>query len=167
MLLQILDDGRLTDGQGRIVNFKNTIIIMTSNIGSAYYQEEKDPKVIENKVTGELRKYFRPEFLNRVDEIIVFNKLIQKDIVRIVDLQLADLVRKLEERRIRLKIDPAAKEKLAQEGYDEEFGARPLKRLLQREVQDVLALDLLKGQYKEGDTVTLEVDKKTGAFLFS
>jgi ATP-dependent Clp protease ATP-binding subunit ClpB len=165
MLLQVLDDGRLTDGQGRIVNFKNAIIIMTSNIGSQYFQEEKDAAKIKEKVTLELRKSFRPEFLNRVDEIITFNKLSEKDIVKIVDLQLVGLEQKLKERGIQLKVDTKAKEKLAQEGYDAEFGARPLKRLVQRQIQDPLALDLLKGKYKEGDIVTLCVDKKTGEFI--
>ena len=166
MLLQILDDGRLTDGQGRVVNFKNTLIILTSNIGSRYFQEESDPAKLREKVSLELRNHFRPEFLNRVDEIITFNKLTQKDIIQIVDLQLAGLVQKLKERGITLKIDAKAKEKLADEGYDAEFGARPLKRLIQREIQDPLALDLLKGKYKEGGTVSVQTDKKTGEFVF-
>ena len=160
MLLQILDDGRLTDGQGRIVNFKNTIIIMTSNIGSQYYQEEQNVAKVKEKVALELRKYFRPEFLNRVDETIIFNKLSEKDIVKIVDLQLVGLEQKLKERGIQLKVDPKAKEKLAKEGYDSEFGARPLKRLIQREIQDPLALDLLQGHFKDGDTILIQVDKK-------
>ncbi len=166
MLLQILDDGRLTDGQGRVVNFKNAMIIMTSNIGSQHYQEKRDFSLVKEAVKGELKNHFRPEFLNRVDEIIVFNKLAEKDIVKIVELQLSDLTGKLKERGITLKVDESAKKKLAQEGYDEEFGARPLKRMIQREVQDPLALDLLKARYKEGDTITVSVDKKTGEFIF-
>ena len=167
VLLQILDDGRLTDGQGRIVNFKNTLIIMTSNIGSQYFQEELDTAKLKEKVTRELRNHFRPEFLNRVDEIITFNKLSEKDIIKIVDLQLSGLEQKLRDRGISLKIDAKAKEKLAQEGYDTEYGARPLKRLIQREIQDRLALDLLQGRFKAGSTVSIQVDKKSGEFVFS
>jgi len=166
LLLQILDDGRLTDGQGRVVNFKNTILIMTSNIGSQYYQEEGDADKIREKVTRELRNHFRPEFLNRIDEAIIFSKLSEKDIVKIVDLQLRDLRKKLEERGIALRIDEKAEQKIAHEGYDAEYGARPLKRLIQREIQDPLALDLLKGKYSEGDTIAVQVDKKTGEFIF-
>jgi ATP-dependent Clp protease ATP-binding subunit ClpB len=167
ILLQILDDGHLTDGQGRVVNFKNTLIVMTSNIGSQYFQETGDIAKIKEKVTGELKNYFRPEFLNRLDEIIVFNKLGEKDILKIVDLKIRDLERKMAERGIRLKIDEKAREKLAHEGYDPEFGARPLNRLIQRLIQDPLALDLLQGKYKEGSLVHIEVDKKTGELIFT
>ncbi len=151
VLLQIMDDGRLTDGQGRIVNFKNTVIIMTSNA----------PK-------EDMRKIFRPEFLNRIDEIISFNPLTPKDIGKIVDLELSSLEKKIKNaRNITLKIEPAVKEKLAKEGYDAEFGARPLRRLIQREIQDKLALELLKGAFKENQTVSVALDKKTGEFEFN
>ncbi|HPM42871.1 MAG TPA: ATP-dependent chaperone ClpB, partial [Candidatus Omnitrophota bacterium] len=166
VLLQILDDGRLTDGQGRIVNFKNTVIIMTSNIGSQFFQDDSGSKEdIKREIQGELRKSFRPEFLNRVDEIIIFNKLSEKDIEKIVDLQLKTLEARLAKRNIRLDVDKKSKEKLAKEGYDPDYGARPLKRLIQREIEDPLALALLEGKYKDGDKVTVSTDPKTGAFV--
>ncbi len=167
ILLQILEDGRLTDGQGRVVNFKNTLVILTSNIGSHLFQTEGgDFSKIKAQVLDETKKYFKPELLNRVDEIIVFNKLTQKDITRIVDLGLADLKKKLQEKNISLEVDSAAQEKLARDGYSPEYGARPLRRLLQRQIQDPLALDLLKGAYKEGDHVRVSVDPKSDGFIF-
>lgn len=167
VLLQILEDGRLTDGQGRIVNFKNTIIIMTSNIGSQYFQEENLPKdKLKKGISDEIKMHFRPEFINRVDEIIIFNKLGIKDIEKIVELQLADLEAKLKEKNIGFEIDKKAKEKLAKEGYDPDFGARPLRRLIQREIQDKLAMELLQARYKEGDKIIVSVDAKTGEFKF-
>ncbi|MBP7055227.1 MAG: ATP-dependent chaperone ClpB [Candidatus Omnitrophica bacterium] len=166
VLLQILDDGRLTDGQGRIVNFKNTVIIMTSNIGSQFFQDDSSSKEdIKREIQGELKKSFRPEFLNRVDEIIIFNKLSEKDIEKIVDLQLKILESRLSKRNIRLEVDKKSKEKLAKEGYDPDYGARPLKRLIQREIEDPLALALLEGKYKDGDKVNVSTDPKTGAFV--
>lgn len=166
VLLQILDEGRLTDGQGRIVNFKNTVIIMTSNIGSQFFQDGSNSREdVKREIQAELRKNFRPEFLNRVDEIIVFNKLSEKDIEKIVDLQLQSLGSRLAKRNIRLDVDKKAKEKLAKEGYDPDYGARPLKRLIQREIEDPLALKLLEGKYKDGDKVVVSVDPKTGAFV--
>jgi ATP-dependent Clp protease ATP-binding subunit ClpB len=149
ILLQIMEDGRLTDGQGRIVNFKNTVIIMTSNIP-----------------VQDIKLYFKPEFINRIDEIIIFNKLTQKDIEKIVYIQLQDLAEKLKAKNITLEADKKAKEKLAKEGYDPDFGARPLRRLIQRELQDTLALKLLEGKYKEGDKIVISVDEKTGGFKF-
>ena len=164
VLLQILDDGRLTDGQGRVVNFKNTVIIMTSNLGSAYFQEESNSKEdVKRLVLDEVKKGFRPEFINRIDEIIIFNKLAQGDIEKIVALQLKDLEERLAKRNMTLKVDKKARERIAQEGYDPDFGARPLRRLIQREIQDVLALKLLEGIYKDGDTITVTVDPKSGA----
>lgn len=154
VLLQILEDGRLTDGQGRIVNFKNTVIIMTSNIGSQYYQEDSRIKEeIQLLVRQEVAKHFRPEFINRVDELIVFNKLTQADIEKIVDLQLVDLKKRLQARNMELMVEPDAKKLLGQAGYDPDFGVRPLRRLIQRELQDPLALKLLQGEYKEGDRI--------------
>lgn len=167
VLLQILEDGRLTDGQGRVVNFKNAMIIMTSNIGSQYFQDDSNSREdIKREVQAEMKKHFRPEFLNRVDEIIIFNKLSEKDIEKIVSLQLKDLEAKLKARNITLIVDKKAMEKLAKEGYDPDFGARPLRRLIQREIQDSLALELLEGKYKDGDKITVTVDDKTGKFKF-
>jgi ATP-dependent Clp protease ATP-binding subunit ClpB len=167
VLLQILEDGRLTDGQGRHVSFRNTVIIMTSNIGSHYFQDEANSKAdIARGINEEIRKHFRPEFINRLDEIIIFNKLTQADIEKIVELQLVSLEKKLKEHGITLVVDKKAKAKIAKEGYDPDFGARPLRRLIQRDLQDVLALKLLKGEYKEGDKVQVSVDEKTGKLRF-
>ena len=165
ILLQILDDGRLTDGQGRVVSFKNTVIIMTSNIGSAFFQDDAMSKEgLKRAVQDEVRKSFRPEFINRIDEIITFNKLSEKDIEKIVELQLKGLTEKLAARNIKLDVDKKAREKLAKEGYDPDYGARPLKRLIQREIEDPLALELLDGKYKDGAKINVTVDAKTGAF---
>ena len=147
ILLQILEDGRLTDGQGRVVNFKNTLVIMTSNI------------------KGELKDYFRPEFLNRIDEIITFNQLTEGDIARIVKLQLEELSLRLEDKKVTLEVSPAAQKELAQEGFDPVFGARPLKRLIQKKLQDQIALKLLSAELKEGDNV--KVDYSNGDFRFT
>lgn len=167
VLLQIMEDGRLTDGQGRVVNFKNAVIIMTSNVGSQYFQEPSlSREEIKKMVQEELRRRFRPELLNRIDEIIIFNKLDRSSIEKIVDLLLKDLQEKLKARNIELKLDQKAKTKLAEEGYDPEFGARPLRRLIQRAVQDPMALQLLKGEYKEGDTVTVSANGEDGGFAF-
>jgi ATP-dependent Clp protease ATP-binding subunit ClpB len=166
VLLQILEDGRLTDGQGRVVNFKNSIVIMTSNIGSQYFQDVKRSKEdIRELIEDEMKRHFRPEFLNRVDEIIVFNKLTERDIAKIVDLQLNELAGKLMARNIKIDVDKKAREKIAREGYDPDFGARPLRRLIQRELQDRLALELLNGAYKDGDRIAVTVDDK-GEFKF-
>ncbi|HNV85565.1 MAG TPA: ATP-dependent chaperone ClpB [Candidatus Omnitrophota bacterium] len=167
ILLQILEDGRLTDGQGRVVNFRNTVVILTSNIGSHYFQGERDSKgKVRDQVLQELRAHLRPELMNRIDEIIVFNKLNQGDIGKIVDLQLKELETKLSERKIGLRVDREAREKLAAEGYDSEFGARPLRRLIQREIQDPLAVRILSGEYRDGAQAVVGVDKKSGTFQF-
>ncbi|GIK40644.1 MAG: chaperone protein ClpB [Chloroflexota bacterium] len=162
-LLQLLDDGRLTDGHGRTVNFKNTVVIMTSNIGSHYIME-LGPEAAEPKVMEALRQHFRPEFLNRIDDIIMFHGLSRSDLARIVDIQLAHLRRLLAERKITLELTEAAKLHLAEIGYDPTFGARPLKRVIQRELQDPLALRLLQGEFKEGDAI--RVDFKEGSLVF-
>ncbi len=162
-LLQLLDDGRLTDGHGRTVNFKNTVVIMTSNIGSHYIME-LGPEAAEPKVMEALRQHFRPEFLNRIDDIIMFHGLSRSDLARIVDIQLAHLRRLLAERKLTLELTEAAKLHLAEIGYDPTFGARPLKRVIQRELQDPLALRLLQGDFKEGDTI--RVDFKEGSLMF-
>jgi ATP-dependent Clp protease ATP-binding subunit ClpB len=140
VLLQVLDDGRLTDGQGRTVDFTNAVFIMTSNL------------------PGDPRDFFRPEFINRVDEIVRFRELTQDDLTEIVDIQLVGLVQRLAERRIGLEVTDAAKARLAEEGFDPAFGARPLKRVIQKQLGDRLAIALLEGTFHEGDTVTVDVD---------
>jgi ATP-dependent Clp protease ATP-binding subunit ClpB len=159
VLLQILDDGRLTDGQGRTVDFKNTIIVMTSNIGSHWFgAAELSPAEQETRVLDEVRATFRPEFLNRVDELIVFHPLGKDEIAGIVDIQLRQLQHRLADRKLAVTLSPAAREYLATKGYDPAYGARPLKRLIQREIQDALALKLLGGEVREGDTVEIDRD---------
>ena len=155
VLLQMLDDGRLTDGQGRTVNFKNTVVIMTSNAGGQWILEygESDWEEAERRVTDTLREMFKPEFLNRVDDVIIFRPLGRSDLLQIVHLQLAGLERLLAERRLRLDVAPEAKEFLIAEGYDPAYGARPLKRVIQRRIQNPLALAVLEGEYSEGDLI--------------
>ncbi len=166
ILLQILDDGRLTDGQGRTVDFKNTVIIMTSNIGSHYIQELVDnEEEMKSKVNELLKTHFRPEFLNRIDEIIIFKPLTKEHLKRIVEIQMSHLKKRLADRHIELEITDAAKEKLAEIGYDPVYGARPLKRTIQKYIQDPLANLILKGEFKEGDTILIDVDEK-GDFKF-
>jgi ATP-dependent Clp protease ATP-binding subunit ClpB len=165
ILLQVLDDGRLTDGQGRTVDFRNTIIVMTSNLGSQAFNESwLSPEQQREKVLEEVRSHFRPEFVNRVDDIIVFHPLTRDDISRIVDIQLRGLESRLRDRKLTLLLTDAAREYLANKGYDPAYGARPLKRLIQREVQDPLAVRLLSGELREGQTV--EVDATGGGLVF-
>ncbi len=154
-LLQLLDEGRLTDGQGRTVDFRNTIIIMTSNVGSRWIKD-KGVDEARDKVMEELDRIFRPEFLNRIDEIILFRSLTKEDLRRIVDIQMRHLRRLLDERKMDLQMTDEARRHLAEVGYDPVYGARPLKRVIQRQVQDPLALSLLRGEFDEGDTVRLE-----------
>ncbi len=171
MLLQILEDGRLTDGQGRTVSFRNTVIVMTSNVGAAMIEKntigfsvharDKRTEDTRKRLLDALRGAFRPEFLNRVDDIIVFNALTREDLARIVDIQLSNVAKLLEDRGIALEVTPAAKERIISEGYDPNYGARPMKRAIQRLVQDPLALKLIAGAFAEGDTVV--VDGKEGA----
>jgi ATP-dependent Clp protease ATP-binding subunit ClpB len=162
VLLQILDDGRLTDSQGRLVDFRNTVIIMTSNIGSPLIVQagaQTDDRAwlaVEERVRDELRNHFRPEFLNRVDDIIVFRPLSREDLAEIVDIQLRHLERLLAGRHLRLEVTPEAREFLADRGYDPVYGARPLKRVIQRELQNPIALEVLEGRFHEGDTVRVE-----------
>lgn len=160
ILLQILDDGRLTDSQGRTVDFKNTVIIMTSNLGGNYILDNTggDWALVEAQVANTLRQHFRPEFLNRVDDIIVFRPLGTEQITHIVDLQLNKLDQLLADRKLAVAITPAAKQFLAREGYDPAFGARPLKRTIQRLLQNPLALAVLEGRFSEGDTIRVDVD---------
>jgi ATP-dependent Clp protease ATP-binding subunit ClpB len=155
ILLQIMDDGRLTDGHGRTVDFKNSVVIMTSNIGSqsleTVHSEEREQ--MERRVTEALRQRFRPEFLNRVDEILIFNALTREDIRAIVDIQVGMLKERLTDRKISIDLTDEAKELLAEKGFDPLYGARPLKRVIQRDIQDALALKILNGEIVEGDTV--------------
>jgi ATP-dependent Clp protease ATP-binding subunit ClpB len=163
VLLQILDDGRLTDGHGRTVNFKNTVVIMTSNVGS-HWIKELGPEAAKDRVLEELNRHFRPEFLNRVDEVIVFHSLTMEDLVQIVDIQLRRLQDLLAERNIALELTEAARQLVAEKGYDPVYGARPLKRTIQRELQDPLALKILQGEFKDGETVL--VDARDGELVF-
>ena len=171
ILLQIMDDGRLTDGKGRKVDFKNTVIIMTSNLGSSYLQSEnvRSDAAFEQaskQVMEALHGHFKPEFLNRVDDIIIFHPLGKEQLVKIVDLRLEDLRRLLADRKISLELTDAAKELLFTEGYDPNFGARPLKRAIQKLVQDPLALKILDGAVLHGDHVVVDADKKAGKMTF-
>ncbi len=161
VLLQILDDGRLTDSQGRTVDFRNTVIIMTSNIGSQYILERAGTDAwdaVGDHVLGELRRAFRPEFLNRVDDIIVFRPLDREQLAEIVELQLRRVAKLLAERRLDLEVTDAAKAYIADQGYDPAFGARPLKRAIQRLIQNPLALEVLEGRFEEGDRVVVDRD---------
>ena len=159
ILLQILDDGRLTDGHGRTVDFKNTIVIMTSNIGGQWLQdpllgdEERKDRTMEA-----LRATFKPEFLNRIDDIIIFRSLAMEDIERIIDIQLGLIRKRLQERKLILELTEGAKEYIAQEGYSPVYGARPLKRVLQKQILDTLAMKLLEGSFAEGDQIVIDSD---------
>ncbi len=173
ILLQILDDGRLTDAKGRTVDFSNTVIIMTSNVGSEYLMNlskeefEKNYDKIKEQIMEELKKRFRPEFLNRIDEIIIFHPLAEEEIKRIVDLLISKLNKRLEERGIKIKLTEEAKTELAKRGYVPEFGARPLRRTIQREIETPLSVKILEGSVKEGDTVVVDYDKEKGEFTFT
>src|SRR6185369_6584074 len=164
VMLQIMDDGRLTDGKGRTVDFKNTVIIMTSNLGSSFLQSEglkseKDFDDASKQVMNTLHGHFKPEFLNRVDDIIIFRPLGKEQLVRIIDLRLEDLRRLLAERKISIELTDAAKELLFTEGFDPNFGARPLKRAIQKLIQDPLALKILDGEVLHGDHIVVDGDK--------
>jgi len=183
VLLQVLDDGRLTDGQGRTVDFKNTIVIMTSNLGSPiiqeYFQNEdgrskmEDGKKseirnskseMEQAVMAELKRHFRPEFLNRVDDVIIFQSLDEEDLSRIVDIQLEKLKKRLAQQQLTLDVDAAAKKLLAKEGYDPQFGARPLKRAVQERILNPLSMRLLEGEFKPGDKIKVTAKDDELAF---
>ncbi|MEW5726123.1 MAG: AAA family ATPase, partial [Thermodesulfobacteriota bacterium] len=160
-LLQILDDGRMTDGQGRTVDFKNAIVIMTSNIGSQWITDlgGREHEEMERRVLEALRAHFKPEFLNRIDDIIIFHALSREHLQRIVDLQVDLLNRRLAEHKLSLELTDGAKEYLAREGWDPVYGARPLKRAVQRNLLDHLSLALLEGRFKEEDVIRV----RTGA----
>jgi ATP-dependent Clp protease ATP-binding subunit ClpB len=157
VLLQLLDDGRLTDGQGRTVDFRNTVVIMTSNAGSELWANG-DVAVSRDAVVSNLRRHFRPEFLNRIDEVVVFHRLVSEHLKQIVDIQLNRVRKLLAERRLTLEVAESAKELLARAGWDPTYGARPLKRAIQRSLQDPLALQILQGAFKDGDTVQVEAE---------
>ncbi len=170
ILLQVLDNGRLTDGKGRVVNFKNTIIVMTSNVGSELFKEmsklgfetsEADAKAkdYKSKIKGSLKEYFRPEFLNRIDDIIIFNSLSREDVAKIVDIQLLELIKQVEGKGIKLSIDPSAKKYIVEHGFDPEYGARPIKRLIQKAILDKLADRMIGGIIKHGSKVKISFEK--------
>jgi ATP-dependent Clp protease ATP-binding subunit ClpB len=167
VLLQVLDDGRLTDGQGHTVDFRNTLIIMTSNLGAEYLvnqPEGQDSDAVKDQVMAAVRASFRPEFLNRIDEIILFHRLKRSDMGRIVDIQMRRLAKLLEDRKITIVLEPAARDWLAERGYDPAYGARPLKRTIQKSVQDPLAEMILSGRIKDGDKVVVSATRKGLAF---
>ncbi|MGI8955745.1 MAG: ATP-dependent Clp protease ATP-binding subunit [Chthoniobacterales bacterium] len=164
VLLQVLDDGRITDGQGRTVDFKNTVIIMTSNIGSQFITEETSSEARSRLVMDALRQHFRPEFINRVDEIIIFDRLTDEDLKKIVEIQLHRLTKRLESQKIILHLSDAAKELVAHAGYDPVYGARPLKRAIQKQILDPLSLQILEGKFHEGQTI--QVDERDGKLAF-
>jgi ATP-dependent Clp protease ATP-binding subunit ClpB len=156
VLLQILDDGRLTDSKGRTVDFKNTVLIMTSNLGSREIQEvSDDEKQVREAVTQVLHDHFKPEFLNRIDDIVIFHRLSREEITKIIDVQLERLRQMLHDRNISLQLEDSARELLAREGYDPSFGARPLKRAIQTLIQNPLAMKLLNGEVLPGQTVVV------------
>jgi ATP-dependent Clp protease ATP-binding subunit ClpB len=157
-LLQLLDDGRLTDGQGRTVDFTNSVLIMTSNLGSEFIDPDLPDEAVEERVMNVVRGHFRPEFLNRVDDVIVFHRLSREDLRQIVGIQFEQLHARLAARRLDLELSDEAADWLTEHGYDPSFGARPLKRLLQQAIADPLALELLAGRFTEGDTVRVVVE---------
>jgi ATP-dependent Clp protease ATP-binding subunit ClpB len=173
VMLQILDDGRLTDGQGRVVNFKNTIVIMTSNIGSHLILEYRGAfagesyELMKTVVLDELRHHFRPEFLNRLDEIIVFHALTEEHLMQIVEIQLNRVRQRLAERKMHLELTPAARTHLVQTGYNPHYGARPLKRAIQREIETALGVQILKGAVHDGQTVMVDYDRASGTLTFT
>jgi ATP-dependent Clp protease ATP-binding subunit ClpA len=176
LLLQVLDDGRLTDGQGRTVDFRNAVIILTSNVGSQLIsavggsgrgQDDGAYEAMKRQVTDALRAQFRPEFLNRIDEIIVFHSLSEADLEQIVELLLRGLDRRLAEQDLTIELTPAARQLIVREGTDPAFGARPLKRTIQRLVENPLARALLKGEFSPGDTIKSDADPVAGTLLFT
>ncbi|MEN3541339.1 AAA family ATPase, partial [Microbispora sp. ZYX-F-249] len=178
-LLQILEDGRLTDAQGRVVDFKNTVIIMTTNLGTRDISkgvalgfaksndEESTYDRMKVKVQEELKQHFRPEFLNRVDDIVVFHQLTPKEIIQIVDLMLAQVAERLKDRDMGLEVSPAAKQLLADRGYDPVMGARPLRRTIQRELEDTLSEKILYGELRPGHVVKIDIEGEGDAATFT
>jgi ATP-dependent Clp protease ATP-binding subunit ClpB len=168
ILLQLLDDGRLTDGHGRTVDFRNTVVIMTSNLGSYLFREIKDENraELEARVMDELRANFRPEFLNRVDEVVIFNNLGRDEIVRIVDIQLELLKQRLAKLSLPLEITEEAKALLAEEGFDPVYRARPLKRVVQRRLENPLSMNILEGKKARGGGILVKLDPVSGSLVF-
>ena len=167
VLLQVLDDGRLTDGKGRTVDFRNTVLIMTSNVASDLIQEmarQESTHGLNDQLMEALRRTFRPEFLNRIDEIVTFKALGQEQIRAIVDIQLIELRKRLAERKIEIELTPAAADRLAEQGYDPVFGARPLKRTIQRMIENPLAVEVLAGHFHEGDRIVVTPHGETLTF---
>jgi ATP-dependent Clp protease ATP-binding subunit ClpB len=166
----VLDDGRLTDGQGRTVDFKNTVIVMTSNLGSAELQKlasaEAESWEVEARIKDLLKQHFRPEFLNRIDEIITFHSLGREHLERIVEIQLEQLAKRLAGRGLKLHLSPEARKLLGEEGYDPQYGARPLKRVIQQRIENEIASKILGGEFGEGDVIEVKVDKGKQAFVF-
>ena len=186
LFLQILDEGRLTDGHGKTVDFKNTVILMTSNLGSKFIEKsgletleketeteteaniiwKREREKVQNSVMQQLRNHFRPEFLNRVDDIVIFNNLTRDQIQDIVEVQLKDLKKRLADRNISFKLNENVKKMLAKKGYDPIYGARPLKRAIQKYMQDPLSLKLLQGDFEEGDQILVDINKVNDALIF-
>ena len=169
MLLQVLDEGRLTDGKGRTVDFRNTVLIMTSNVASDLIQDMarrgEEPADFRDRLMDQLRRTFRPEFLNRIDEVVIFHSLQKEQIEQIVDIQLRDLRKRLADRKITFELTGEAKKTLAERGWDPVFGARPLKRAIQRMVENPLALEVLAGNFREGDHIVVDTrDRETFTF---
>jgi len=175
IFLQVLDDGRITDGQGRTVNFSNTLIIMTSNIGSQIILGEKNPVIRDSKIQDAIRSHLKPEFINRIDEMVIFDQLEKKDLGQIVGLYVGKLNAQLKDRHVRIELSEGAEARMLEEGYDPDFGARPMKRVFQKRIQDPLAIELLKGAYRpvesdqgvEMKTVRVDFDSKKEGFQFS
>ena len=165
VLLQIMDDGRLTDGKGRTVDFTNTVLIMTSNVGSAEIASERVDEQMRERIQAVLTSTFKPEFLNRVDETVIFHRLSREDITRIVEVQVGMLTERVRERGIEIELTPDARVLLGNLGYDPTYGARPLKRVIQKQLVDRLALKLLEGEFTEGDVV--RVDATDGELMFA
>ena len=175
--MQILDDGRLTDGQGHMVDFRNTVLIMTSNLGTEYIRRsgslgflqnrgDSDERAEQEKIEKALKGTFRPEFLNRIDEIITFSPLSLEQMAEIVDLQMKEIQERMDDRGLFVELTPAARTWLAQEGFDPAFGARPLRRALQKYVESPLSVRLLSGEFSEGDRIVVDVDEDVKALVF-
>ncbi|MCS7253467.1 MAG: ATP-dependent chaperone ClpB [Armatimonadota bacterium] len=167
VLLQVLDDGRLTDGHGRTVDFRNTIIIMTSNLGTEAIYRTRDKNMLEREIRVSLQAHFRPEFLNRIDEVIIFNPLTKEVIEQIVDMQIERLQQRLSDKKIKLQLTDRARSQLAEEGYDPTFGARPLRRTIERRIANPLAKKIIAGEVKEGSQVIVDYDESSGEFAFT
>ena len=170
ILLQVLDDGRITDSQGRTVDFKNTIIILTSNLGSSYLLEGiKEDGSIEEEAVKEvdslLKQSFRPEFLNRLDEIVYYKPLMKNQIYNIIDLMIEDLQKRLDNKQIKLEVTDAAKQYIADNGYDQNFGARPLKRFIKNNVETLVAKKIISGAVEAGDIIVINVDEKNNLII--